>query len=69
MVNSAGMSGGGGDGTGSFEGPGDGLRMNTEILTATGAQQLVQRIAKLETILTTRRQVASGSDTPGTSQS
>ena len=68
MLNSAGMSGGGGEGAGSFEGPGDGLRMNTEILTATGAQQLVQRIAKLETILTTRRQVESESDTPGTSQ-
>jgi multidrug efflux pump subunit AcrA (membrane-fusion protein) len=68
MLNSAGMSGGGGEDAGSFEGPGDGLRMNTEILAATGAQQLVQRIAKLETILTTRRQAESESATPGTSQ-
>jgi hypothetical protein len=62
MVNSAGMSGGGGEATGSFEGPGDGLKLNTEILTATGAQQLVQRIAKLESILTMRKQAQSESD-------
>lgn len=42
--------------------------MNTEILAAIGAQQLVQRIAKLETILTTGRQAQSESDTPGTTQ-
>jgi len=62
MVNSAGMSGGGGESTGSFEGPGDGLKMNTEILAATGAQQLAQRIAKLETILTERRQAEPDSE-------
>lgn len=56
MLNSAGMSGGGGEATGSFEGPGDGLRMNTEIIASTGAQQLIQRIARLETILSERRE-------------
>ena len=55
MVNTAGMSGGGGGGTGSYEGPGDGLRMNTEIIAATGARELVDRIARLETILDARR--------------
>jgi len=53
MVNTAGMSGGG-DGAGSF-GPGDGLRLNTEIIAATGARELVDRIARLETILDARR--------------
>ena len=55
MVNTAGLSGGGGESTGSFEGPGYGLKMNTEILDSSGARQLVQRIAKLETILAERR--------------
>ena len=54
MVNSAGMSGGGGAGTGSYEGPGDGLRLNTEILAGTGAMELSQRIARLRTILAER---------------
>lgn len=54
MVNSAGMSGGGGDGAGSFAGPADGVRLNTEIVAGTGAQELSQRISKLETILTQR---------------
>ena len=53
MVNTAGMSGSG-DGAGSF-GPGDGLRLNTEIIAATGARELVDRIARLETILDARR--------------
>lgn len=54
MVNSAGMSGGGGDGAGSFAGPADGVRLNTGIVAATGAQELSQRISKLETVLTQR---------------
>lgn len=54
MVNSAGMSGGGGAGTGSYEGPGDGLRLNTEILAGTGALELSRRIARLRTILAER---------------
>jgi hypothetical protein len=55
MVNSAGMSGGGGDGVGSFEGPGDGLKLNSALIEGTGAKELSQRIARLETILTERR--------------
>ena len=62
MVNTAGMSGGGGDNAGSLEGPGDGLKMNTEILTASGAQQLVQRIARLETMIADRRRAEVESD-------
>lgn len=54
MVSSAGMSGGGGDGAGSYAGPGDGVKLNTEILTAAGAARLTERIARLETILTER---------------
>lgn len=54
MVNPAGMSGGGGHGTGSYEGPADGVKLNTEILAATGAAKLRERIARLETILTER---------------
>ena len=54
MVSSAGMSGGGGADAGSFEGPSDGVKLNTEIVAASGAQQLAQRIAKLETILSER---------------
>lgn len=54
MVNSAGMSGGGGAGAGSFEGPADGVRLNTEIVAGTGAKELFQRISRLETILTQR---------------
>lgn len=54
MVNSAGMSGGGGAETGSYAGPADGVRLNTDIVAATGAQELQQRISKLETILTQR---------------
>ncbi len=51
MVNSAGMSGGG---DGSSAGPADGVRLNTGIVAATGAQELSQRISKLETLLTKR---------------
>lgn len=54
MVNSAGMSGGGGADTGSYAGPADGLRLNTEILASSGAMELSQRIARLRTILTER---------------
>ncbi len=54
MVSSAGMSGGGGANTGSYEGPADGVRLNTEIVAATGANQLAQRIARLESILVAR---------------
>lgn len=54
LVSSAGMSGGGGAGAGSFEGPADGVKLNTEIVAATGAKKLAQRVAKLETILTER---------------
>lgn len=54
MVNSAGMSGGGGAETGSYAGPADGVRLNTGIVAATGAQELFQRISKLETMLTKR---------------
>ncbi len=52
MVNSAGMSGGGG--AGAYAGPADGVRLNTEIVAGTGAKELSQRISKLETILTQR---------------
>jgi hypothetical protein len=62
MVNTAGMSGGGGYDTGSFEGPGDGLKLNTEILGASGALQLVQRIARLETIPDARRKSEGGAE-------
>ena len=54
LVSSAGMSGGGGAGAGSFEGPADGVKLNTEIVAATGARELAQRVARLETILTER---------------
>ena len=54
LVSSAGMSGGGGAGAGSFEGPADGVKLNTEIVAATGAKELAQRVARLETILTER---------------
>lgn len=54
MVSSAGMSGGGGASTGSYEGPADGVKLNTEIVAATGAKQLAQRIARLESILVAR---------------
>ena len=54
MVNSAGMSGGGGAETGSYAGPADGLNLNTEILASSGAMELSQRIARLRTILTER---------------
>jgi len=54
LVSSAGMSGGGGAGAGSFEGPADGVKLNTEIVAATGAKGLAQRVARLETILTER---------------
>jgi hypothetical protein len=54
MVNSAGMAGGGGEFTGSYEGPGDGVRLNSEIVEATGAGKLAARIASLETILSER---------------
>jgi len=54
LVSSAGMSGGGGEGAGSFDGPADGVKLNTEIVAATGAKELAERVAKLETILTER---------------
>jgi len=53
MVNSAGMIGGG-DGSGPFKGPDDGGILNTEIVAATGAERLAQRIARLEMILSER---------------
>ncbi|HSM44954.1 MAG TPA: hypothetical protein VK969_08055 [Acidimicrobiia bacterium] len=54
MVNSAGMSGGGGGDTGSYAGPADGLKLNTEILASSGALELSRRIARLRTILSER---------------
>lgn len=57
LIDLAGMSGGGGDGTGSYEGPGDGLRLNSDILTASGAVALSDRITRLETLLFDRQAV------------
>lgn len=54
MVDSAGMSGGGGEGAGSFEGPGDGLKLNNALMEGTGGKTLSQRIARLENMLTER---------------
>lgn len=54
MVNSAGMSGGGGAETGSYAGPADGIKLNTEILASTGAMELSRRIARLRTIIAER---------------
>lgn len=51
MVNSAAQAGGGGGGSGSFEGPLDGFKINHAMTSATGADKLMQRIARLETIL------------------
>lgn len=54
MVNSAAQAGGGGGGSGSFEGPLDGFKINNAMTSATGADKLMQRIARLETILKER---------------
>lgn len=54
MVNTGGMAGGGGGGSGSYEGPLDGMKINNAIRSAQGADQLVQRITHLESILQER---------------
>lgn len=54
MVNTAGMAGGGGAGSGSYEGPLDGMKINNAIRSARGVDQLVQRITHLESILQER---------------
>lgn len=54
MVNTGGMAGGGGAGTGSYEGPLDGMKINNAIRSAQGTDQLVQRITHLESILSER---------------
>lgn len=53
MVSSAGMHGGGGL-SGAYEGPADGVKLNTEIIAATGADRLAARISRLESILADR---------------
>ncbi|MCH7583106.1 MAG: hypothetical protein IIC72_10785 [Acidobacteria bacterium] len=54
MISSAAQAGGG---TGAFEGPGDGLKINRAMISATGADKLMQRIARLETILKERGEI------------
>lgn len=54
MVNTAAQAGGGGAGAGSFEGPLDAFRINNAIMAGAEADELIQRIARLETILRER---------------
>lgn len=54
MVNTAGMAGGGGAGSGSYEGPLDGMKINNAIRSAQDVDPLVHRITQLESILRER---------------
>ena len=51
MMNAAAQAGGGGAGAGSFEGPLDAFKINNALMSGSGAEQLMQRIARLQTIL------------------
>ena len=54
MVNAAAQAGGGGGGAGSFEGPLDAFKINNALKSGSDADTLIQRIARLETILKER---------------
>ena len=54
MVNAAAQAGGGGGGAGSFEGPLDAFKINNALKSGSNADALIQRIARLETILEER---------------
>lgn len=54
MVNAAAQAGGGGGGSGSFEGPLDAFKINIALLEETEAEKIMQRIARLQTILRER---------------
>ena len=54
MMNAAAQAGGGGGGAGSFEGPLDAFKINNALMAGTDAERLMQRIARLETILRER---------------
>lgn len=54
MMNAAAQAGGGGAGAGSFEGPLDAFKINNALMSGTGAEGLIHRIARLETILRER---------------
>lgn len=54
MLNSAAMAGGDGTGAGSYDGPGDGIKLNSGIRNASGTDALIERIARLETLLAER---------------
>ena len=54
MVSAAAQAGGGGGGSGSFEGPLDAFKINNALLKGTEADKLMQRIARLQTILRER---------------
>lgn len=54
MVSAAAQAGGGGGGSGSFEGPLDAFKINNSLLKGTEADKLMQRIARLQTILRER---------------
>lgn len=51
MMNAAAQAGGGGAGAGSFEGPLDAFKINNALISGSNAEALMQRIARLETIL------------------
>lgn len=54
MLNAAAQAGGGGGGAGSFEGPLDAFKINNALISGSNAEALMQRIARLETILEER---------------
>lgn len=54
MMNAAAQAGGGGGGTGSFEGPLDAFKINNALISGSNAEALMQRIARLETIIEER---------------
>ena len=54
MVSAAAQAGGGGGGSGSFEGPLDAFKINNALLEGTEAEKIIQRIARLQTILKER---------------
>jgi len=54
MMNAAAQAGGGGGGAGSFEGPLDAFKINNALISGSNAEGLMQRIARLETILRER---------------
>ena len=54
MMNAAAQAGGGGAGAGSFEGPLDAFKINNALISGSNAEALMQRIARLQTILRER---------------